>query len=82
MRKCINYKFLFGFVALSNTLRHQTGNFMLTGSSGRITSSLHLQVQNICRNDLQLTDVFLFNDAVAVPLLDNHELLVPGKFNA
>lgn len=80
MRKRINYKFLFDFVVPLIIFSNQTGSFKLTCSSGRITSSLSLQMQNIGQNDLKLTDVFLFNNAVAVPLLDKPELLVSGNF--
>lgn len=52
---------------------------MLTFSNTAITSSVLLTVQNISYRSIQLTDVYLFNDDVAVPILDTPEILVPGK---
>lgn len=55
------------------------GNLKLTYRNGRITSSLTLNVKNTSIRSIQLTDIFLFNDNIAVPLLDVPETLDPGK---
>lgn len=47
---------------------------------GRNTSSVYLMVQNISGHSIELTDLFLFNEAIAIPLLNNGpKILANGK---
>lgn len=78
--------YIFELVCLFNILfgsmKHAIrGKFKLTYRNGRITNSVCLDVKNTSNSSMQLTDLYLFNDDITVPLLHVPEILEPGKIS-